>query len=145
MKLRVSFSFCLESSGLHSLNCPLYCFCNESKSAIYSIMRYQEDINTEHNMKSICRPSVAQWTKRLTRNGLTRVPNWKGALLMCLWKLVSSLLANTVHPKYCMCSCTRKPAYILVFTVPVSWLVSILYLSSTQSLVLTFVRGVDFC
>ena len=34
-----------------------------------SIMRYQDDINTEHNMKSICRAAVAQWTKRLTCNG----------------------------------------------------------------------------
>ena len=38
-----------------------------------SIMRYQDDINTEHNMKSIGRAAVAQWTKRLTRNGYTRV------------------------------------------------------------------------
>ena len=38
-----------------------------------SIMRYQDDINTEHNMKSICCAAVAQWTKRLTRNGYTRV------------------------------------------------------------------------
>ena len=38
-----------------------------------SIMRYQDDINTEHNMKSIGRAAVAQWTKRLTRNGQTRV------------------------------------------------------------------------
>ena len=36
-------------------------------------MRCQDDINTEHNMKSICRAAVAQWTKRLTRNGQTRV------------------------------------------------------------------------
>ena len=35
------------------------------------IMRYQDDINTEHNMKSIGRAAVAQWTKRLTRNGQT--------------------------------------------------------------------------
>ena len=38
-----------------------------------SIMRYQDDINTEHNMKSICRAAVAQWTKRLTPNEYTRV------------------------------------------------------------------------
>ena len=38
-----------------------------------SIMRYQNDINTEHNMKSVCRAAVAQCTKRLTRNGYTRV------------------------------------------------------------------------
>ena len=44
-----------------------------------SIMRYQDDINTEHNMKSIGRAAVAQWTKRLTRNGYTRVRIWKGA------------------------------------------------------------------
>ena len=37
------------------------------------LMRYQDDINTEHNMKSIGRAAVAQWTKRLTRNGQTRV------------------------------------------------------------------------
>ena len=35
-----------------------------------SIMRYQDDINTEHSMKLICRATVAQWTKRLTRNVL---------------------------------------------------------------------------
>ena len=37
-----------------------------------SIMRYQDDINTEDNMKSIGRAAVAQWTKRLTRSGQTR-------------------------------------------------------------------------
>ena len=38
------------------------------------IMRYlQDDINNEHNMKSIGRAAVAQWTKRLTRNEQTRV------------------------------------------------------------------------
>ena len=26
-------------------------------------MRYQDDINTEHNIKSIGRAAVAQWTK----------------------------------------------------------------------------------
>ena len=36
-------------------------------------MRYKDDINTEHNMKSIDRAAVAQWTKRLTRTGQTRV------------------------------------------------------------------------
>ena len=36
-------------------------------------MRCQVDINTEHNMKSIGRAAVAQWTKRLTRNGQTQV------------------------------------------------------------------------
>ena len=38
-----------------------------------SIKRCQDDINTEHNMKSIGHAAVAQWTKRLTRNGQTRV------------------------------------------------------------------------
>ena len=33
-----------------------------------SIMRYQDDIYTEHNMKTVCRAAVAQWTMRLTRN-----------------------------------------------------------------------------
>ena len=36
-------------------------------------MRYQDDINTQLSMKSICRAEVTQWTKRLTRNGYTRV------------------------------------------------------------------------
>ena len=36
-------------------------------------MSYQDDINTEHNMKLIGRAAVAQWTKRLTRNGQARV------------------------------------------------------------------------
>ena len=39
--------------------------CNECK------MRYQDDINTEHN--SIGRAAGAQWTKRLTCNRQTRV------------------------------------------------------------------------
>ena len=44
----------------------------------------QDDINTEHNMKSIGRAAMAQWTKRLTRNGQTRVRNWKGANILLL-------------------------------------------------------------
>ena len=36
-------------------------------------MRYQDDINTEHNVKSIGRTAVTQWTKRMTHNGQTRV------------------------------------------------------------------------
>ena len=47
-------------------------------------MRYQNDINTEHNMKSICRAAVAHWTKRLTPNGYTRVQNWKRANILLL-------------------------------------------------------------
>ena len=47
--------------------------CSECKSAIYCIIRYQDDINTEHNMKSIGSAALAQWTKSLTRNGQTRV------------------------------------------------------------------------
>ena len=35
-------------------------------------MRYQDDINTAHTMKTVCRAAVAQWTKRLTLNGQTR-------------------------------------------------------------------------
>ena len=38
-----------------------------------SIMRCQDDINPEQNMKSIGRSAVARWTKRLTRNGQMRV------------------------------------------------------------------------
>ena len=59
-------------------------------------MRYQDDINTEHNMKSICRPAVAQWTERLTRKGQTRVRNIETSIQFL---------------KYCICKfmyCTRK-------------------------------------
>ena len=49
-----------------------------------SIIRAQDDINTEHNMKLICRAAVAQWTKRLTRNEYTWVQNWKGAYILLL-------------------------------------------------------------
>ena len=38
-----------------------------------SRMRYQDDINTEHNIKSKGRAAVTHWAKRLTRNGQTRV------------------------------------------------------------------------
>ena len=47
-----------------------------------SMMRYQDDINTEHNMKSVFRAAVAQWNKCLTRTGQTRVRNWKGANIL---------------------------------------------------------------
>ena len=36
-------------------------------------MRYQDDINTKHNIKSIGRAAVAKWKKHLTRNGQKRV------------------------------------------------------------------------
>ena len=37
-------------------------------------------------MKSIGRAAAAQWTKRLTRKGQTRVRNWKGAnILLSHW------------------------------------------------------------
>ena len=39
-----------------------------SFSTVVMQKRYQDDINTEHNIKSIGRAAVAQWTKRLTRN-----------------------------------------------------------------------------
>ena len=53
-------------------------------------MRYQNDINTEHNMKSIFRAAVAQWTKHLTRNGQTRVRIREALIfditdIVCLW------------------------------------------------------------
>ena len=39
-----------------------------SFSTVVTQKRYQDDINTEHNIKSIGRAAVAQWTKRLTSN-----------------------------------------------------------------------------
>ena len=55
-----------------------------------SVVRYQDDINTEHNLKSVCRAAVAMWTKLLTRNGQTRVQNWKGANILLLQNLTVS-------------------------------------------------------
>ena len=52
---------------IHSIYSSLFYYVMNAKAL--SIMRYQDDINTEHNMKSICRTTVAQWTTRLTRNG----------------------------------------------------------------------------
>ena len=49
-----------------------------------SIMRYQDDIYTEHNMTSLGRATVAQWTKRLTQNGKTRIRIWKGANIFAI-------------------------------------------------------------
>ena len=49
-----------------------------------SIVRYQNDIYTEHNMKTVCRAAVAQWKERLTRNGYTRVQISKGAYVVFL-------------------------------------------------------------
>ena len=40
-------------------------------SVVSAICAIMNDINTEHSMKSVCRAAVAQWTKRLTRNGQT--------------------------------------------------------------------------
>ena len=55
-----------------------------------SIMRYHDDINTEHNMKSVLRAAVAQWTKGLTRNGQTRSKN-ANILLLQMYSLYSLL------------------------------------------------------
>ena len=70
-------------------------------------IRFMDDINTEHNMKSICRAAVAQWTKCLTRNGQTRVRNWKGANILLSHKVynkfhndilkINTLKANNLH------------------------------------------------
>ena len=52
------------------------------ESVVSAICAIMDEINTEHNMKSICRPAVAQWTEHLTRKGQTRVQNWKGANIL---------------------------------------------------------------
>ena len=69
-------------------------------SAICAIM---DEINTEHNMKSICRPAVAQWTERLTRKGQTRVRNWKGANI-----LLSQYIDNISYIKYIHSYCRTR-------------------------------------
>ena len=57
-------------------------------------MRYQDDIYTEHNMKSKGRAAVAQWTKRLTRNGQTRVRIRKAHIFDITHLHVCSVLWN---------------------------------------------------
>ena len=37
-----------------------YIYCSECNTAL-SKVRYQDDIYTEHNMKTVCRAAVAQW------------------------------------------------------------------------------------
>ena len=63
-----------------------------------SIMRSQDDINTEHNMKSICRVAVAHWTKRLTRNGQTRVQIREAHIfdITLVLKSFSNICRNTI-------------------------------------------------
>ena len=60
-----------------------------------SIMRCQDDINTEHNIKSIRRAAVAQWTKRLTRmdkreleSGMTHIFDITNPLLIQILKQI---------------------------------------------------------
>ena len=50
-------------------------------------MRYQDDIITGHNMKTVCRAAVTKLTKRLTTNEQTRVQIWKEAFLIQLIKV----------------------------------------------------------
>ena len=52
--------------------------CSECNKVLF-IMRYEDNINTEHNMKTVFRAAVAQWKERLTRNGETRVQISTGA------------------------------------------------------------------
>ena len=56
-------------------------------------MRYEDDIYTEHNMKSLCPAAVAQWTERLTRNGQMRVQISKGAY--CIFNI--TILPDVLH------------------------------------------------
>ena len=58
-----------------------------------SMMRYQDDINIEHN-NEVCRAAVAQRTKRLTRTGQTRVRNWKGANIRLLHSIYKAVIIN---------------------------------------------------
>ena len=57
-----------------------------------------DEINTERNMKSICRLAMAQWTERLTRKGQTRVRNWKGAnILLSQQRCESRLMSPALY------------------------------------------------
>ena len=42
-------------------------------------------------MKSICCAAVAQWRKRLTRKGYTRVQNWKGAYFNITYDVIETI------------------------------------------------------
>ena len=65
--------------------------------ALSTLMRYQDDINTEHNMKSICRAAVAQWTTRLTRNEYTRVKTGKAHIFFIILHKYTAL--NKISPQ----------------------------------------------
>ena len=65
-------------------------------------MRCQEDLNTEHKMKSICRAAVAQWTTRLTRTGQNTSSNPRGAHFWIL------------HEYTVVLYCTRSSWYLYV-------------------------------
>ena len=65
-----------------------------------SIMCYEDDINTAHNMKSIGRAAVAQLTKRLTRNGQTRV-RIREAHIFDITLVMSNNCCSTVDSNQC--------------------------------------------
>ena len=83
-----------------------------------SIIHCQDDINTEHNIKSIGRAAVAQWTKRLTRNKQTRV-RIREAHIFDITLLASRVppapLTRAVHARGCLRrACVTTPAFIMV-------------------------------
>ena len=53
-------------------------------------MRYQDDINTEHNMMSVCHAAVARWTKRL--NASSKLEKYKYSFIT----LHKSIIENTL-------------------------------------------------
>ena len=80
-------NFCLRANGKNRVY--KYDYQSVVNAKPLSTMRYEDDINTEQNMKSIGRTAVAQWTKRLTRNGQTRVRIWKGANILLLQEAIT--------------------------------------------------------
>ena len=68
--------------------------CSECNIAL-SKECYQDDIYTEHNMKTVCRAVVALWKERLTCNGQTRVQISKGAYFNITQYSILSLQKKT--------------------------------------------------
>ena len=63
------------------------------------IMHNEDDIYTEHNMNTVCCAAVAQWTKRLTHWGQTRVQISKPASFLILQSLcrMSGIISGSVE------------------------------------------------
>ena len=77
-------------------------------------MQKRYPINTEHNMKSMGRAAVAQYTNRLTRNGQTRVQIREAHSFDITKK--SSLLIN--NNEECTSISRKVSGFLKIFVLP---------------------------